>query len=54
MKTGFDTFRESAIKGVMKRIEAHEGEYLNFSRAVNDLKESKQISDIIVANQLFR
>ena len=63
MKTDSDNFRQSAIKGVMKRIKDRGIEVVIFepniredsfydSRVIKNFDELKSISDLIVANKL--
>ncbi|WP_296205422.1 nucleotide sugar dehydrogenase [Psychrobacter sp. UBA3962] len=63
MKAGSDNFRASAVQGIMKRLKARgidvivyepvlEETYFYNSPVINDLKEFKDKSDIIVANRL--
>jgi UDPglucose 6-dehydrogenase len=63
MKQGGDNFRNSAITGVIKRLQEkgievvvyeptlHEQSYFN-SKVIQDLSEFKEISDLIITNRL--
>lgn len=63
MKTDSDNFRQSAIQGVMKRLESYGADILIYEpsaktdahfghKITKDLKEFKKKSDVIVANRL--
>ena len=63
MKNDSDNYRESSIQGIMKRIQAKgirlviyesiikEDQFFQ-SKVIKDLKEFKELSDIIIANRM--
>ena len=62
MKTGSDNFRSSSVNGVIKRLKANGIKVIVYepllekisyeSKVVNDLREFKNLSDIIIANRM--
>jgi UDPglucose 6-dehydrogenase len=63
MKEGSDNFRDSAIKGIIKRIKEKGIEVVVFepsynkpdffqSKVINSLDEFKKISDVIICNRM--
>jgi len=63
MKSGSDNYRESAVQGIIKRVEAEGVEIVVYEptlelekvfkvRVIKDLDEFKRISEVIIANRL--
>ena len=63
MKNGSDNYRESAVQGIIKRVEAEGAEIVVYeptlkvekvfnARVIRGLDEFKRISEVIIANRL--